>query len=158
DWAAALASPATPVTTDDSALQAVLAESFARWQVFLHPAQRKVVDRHYTGSARVSGGPGTGKTILALHRVKYLAERLEPGKDRPILLTTFNRNLAADLRARLLDLAGADLSARVDIANIDKLASRIVNEATTAKRRVINEDDALKRWRTLLLELDERRF
>ena len=159
DWAAALASPATPVTTDDSALQAVLAESFARWQVFLHPAQRKVVDRRYTGSARVSGGPGTGKTIVALHRVKYLAERLKPGKDRPILLTTFNRNLAADLRARLLDLAGADLSARVDIANIDKLASRIVNEATTtAKRRVINEDDALKRWRTLLLELDERRF
>ncbi|MFG3689572.1 UvrD-helicase domain-containing protein [Micromonospora sp. NPDC047740] len=159
DWAAASANPATQVTTDDSALQAILAESFARWQVFLHPTQRKVVNHPYPGSARVSGGPGTGKTIVALHRVKYLAERLEPGKDKPILLTTFNRNLAADLRSRLLDLAGADLSARVDIVNIDKLASRIVNEAgTDTKRRVIDEAAALKRWNTFLLELGERRF
>lgn len=159
DWAAASANPATQVTTDDSALQAILAESFARWQVFLHPTQRKVVNHPYPGSARVSGGPGTGKTIVALHRVKYLAERLESGKDKPILLTTFNRNLAADLRVRLLDLAGADLSARVDIVNIDKLASRIVNEAgTDAKRRVIDEAAALNRWNTFLLELGDRRF
>ncbi|MET8232242.1 UvrD-helicase domain-containing protein [Micromonospora sp. NPDC005298] len=159
DWAAASNNPATQVTTDDSALQAILAESFARWQVFLHPTQRKVANHPYPGSARVSGGPGTGKTIVALHRVKCLAERLEPGKDKPILLTTFNRNLAADLRSRLLDLAGADLSARVDIVNIDKLASRIVNEAgSDAKRRVIDETAALKRWNSFLLELGECRF
>jgi superfamily I DNA/RNA helicase len=159
DWVAASANPATQVTTDDSALQAILAESFARWQVFLHPTQRKVVNHPYPGSARVSGGPGTGKTIVALHRVKYLAERLNAGKDKPILLTTFNRNLAADLRSRLLDLAGADLSARVDIVNIDKLANRVVNEAgTDTKRRVVNEVEALKRWNAFLLELGERRF
>ena len=43
---------------------------FDRWQVFLHPVQRRVVERSYSGPARVSGGPGTGKTIVALHRVK----------------------------------------------------------------------------------------
>jgi hypothetical protein len=41
------------------------------------------------------------------------------------------------------------LSTRAAIVNIDRLASRIVNDTTTAaKRRVINEDDALNRWRT----------
>ena len=79
---------------------------FARWQVFLHPLQRKIVERSYNGPARVSGGPGTGKTIVALHRVKHLADRL-PRRDRKdVLFTTFNKSLAADLRSRLLELAG----------------------------------------------------
>ena len=79
DYETALARPATLVTTDDAALQAVLAGDFARWQVFLHPLQRKIVERSYNGPARVSGGPGTGKTIVALHRVKHLVDRLPPG-------------------------------------------------------------------------------
>ncbi len=159
DYAAAVRRPATPVTTDDAALAAILDESFARWQVFLHPTQRRLVERHYNGPARVGGGPGTGKTIVALHRTKYLAERLPPGKDRPILLTTFNRNLAADLRTRLLALAGPDLLARVDIINIDKLASRVVSEGgASAGRRIIDDTKALDQWQDMLLELGETRF
>ncbi|MGH3853509.1 MAG: UvrD-helicase domain-containing protein [Pseudonocardiaceae bacterium] len=77
----------------------MLDEPFARWQVYLHPTQRKLVERDYSGPTRVGGGPGTGKTIVALHRVAHLADELPAGNDRPILLTTFNRNLAADLRA-----------------------------------------------------------
>src|SRR6266545_1216267 len=148
-----------PQLTDDAALAAILDESFARWQVFLHPTQRRLVERHYNGPARVGGGPGTGKTIVALHRTKYLAERLPPGKDRPILLTTFNRNLAADLRTRLLALAGPDLLARVDIINIDKLASRVVSEGgASAGRRIIDDTKALDQWQDMLLELGETRF
>ena len=78
DYAAALGLPATMVTTDDAALRAALEGDFARWQVFLHPVQRKIVERSYNGPARVSGGPGTGKTIVALHRVKHLVDRLPP--------------------------------------------------------------------------------
>ena len=80
DFAAAMTRPATLVTTDDTALQAALQGDFARWQVFLHPAQRKIVERSYNGPARVSGGPGTGKTIVALHRVVHLADRLPAGR------------------------------------------------------------------------------
>jgi len=56
------------------------------------------------------------------------------GTDRPILLTTFNRNLAADLRARLLTLGGEQITSRVDIVTIDKLASRVVTEAGLGHR------------------------
>ena len=156
DYAAALARPATMVTTDDAALQAVLAGDFARWQVFLHPLQRKIVERSYNGPARVSGGPGTGKTIVALHRVKHLVDQLPADVGKDVLFTTFNKNLAADLRSRLLELGGREILKRVDVVNIDQLASRVVTEAEPGTRRHLMDNlRAVDMWQGLLLELGE---
>jgi superfamily I DNA/RNA helicase len=156
DFEAALARPATQVTTDDAALQAVLEGDFARWQVFLHPAQRKIVERSCNGPARVTGGPGTGKTIVALHRVRYLADRLPVGDEKDILFTTFSKNLAGDLRSRLLELGGPGLLQRVEVVNIDALAARIATEAEPSVRRhTLDDTKAAERWHDLLLELGE---
>ncbi|MFD8741298.1 UvrD-helicase domain-containing protein, partial [Streptomyces sp. NPDC059618] len=94
--------------------------------VFLHPAQSKLVERRYSGPARVGGGPGTGKTIVALHRVRHLVSQLPPGHTKPVLLTTYNKNLAADLRSRLLELGGEQLLSRVEVSHVDQLALRVV--------------------------------
>jgi superfamily I DNA/RNA helicase/mRNA-degrading endonuclease RelE of RelBE toxin-antitoxin system len=154
DFAAAMTRPATLVTTDDASLQAALQGDFARWQVFLHPVQRKIVERSYNGPARVSGGPGTGKTIVALHRVVHLAGRLPAGSSRDILFTTFNKNLAADLRSRLLELAGRDLVDRVEVINIDALATKVVAGAEPGTRRHWMDDSkAIEGWEAMLLEL-----
>ncbi|MEV1288750.1 UvrD-helicase domain-containing protein [Micromonospora sp. NPDC049679] len=156
DFEAAVERPATQVTSDDEALQAMLGEAFERWQIFLHPTQRKLVERPYKGPARVGGGPGTGKTIVALHRVAHLARQLPPGADKPILLTTFNRNLAADLRTRLMALGGQELVSRVDIVNIDRLASRVVTEAKSgSSRRVVDDNRVPELWSEFLLETGE---
>ncbi|MGV9370031.1 UvrD-helicase domain-containing protein [Micromonospora tulbaghiae] len=156
DFQAAVQRPATQVTSDDEALQAIIGEAFERWQIFLHPTQRKLVEKKYNGPARVGGGPGTGKTIVALHRVAHLARQLPPGSDKPILLTTFNRNLAADLRTRLLALGGQELVARVDIVNIDRLASRVVTEAKAGgSRRVVDDNRVPDLWSEFLLETGE---
>ncbi|MET8354539.1 UvrD-helicase domain-containing protein [Micromonospora sp. NPDC005206] len=156
DFEAAVERPATQVTSDDEALQAMLGEAFERWQIFLHPTQRKLVERRYNGPARVGGGPGTGKTIVALHRVAHLARQLPPGVDKPILLTTFNRNLAADLRTRLMALGGQELVSRVDIVNIDRLASRVVAEAKAGgSRRVVDDNRVLELWDEFLIETGE---
>ncbi|MCZ7422973.1 AAA family ATPase [Verrucosispora sp. WMMA2121] len=156
DFEAAVERPATQVTSDDEALQAIIGEAFERWQIFLHPTQRKLVEKKYNGPARVGGGPGTGKTIVALHRVAHLARQLPPGTDKPILLTTFNRNLAADLRTRLLALGGQELVARVDIVNIDRLASRVVTEAKAGGgRRVVDDTRVAELWAEFLLETGE---
>ncbi|MGC5053149.1 UvrD-helicase domain-containing protein [Micromonospora sp. DT48] len=156
DFESAVRRPATQVTSDDEALQAIIGEAFERWQIFLHPTQRKLVEKRYNGPARVGGGPGTGKTIVALHRVAHLARQLPPGTDKPILLTTFNRNLAADLRTRLLALGGQELVARVDIVNIDRLASRVVAEAKAAGgRRVVDDSRVAELWAEFLLETGE---
>ncbi|MFE5852213.1 UvrD-helicase domain-containing protein [Streptomyces sp. NPDC056500] len=160
DWQAAVNRSQTVVITDDESLQSILEEGdFGRWKIFLHPTQEKLVRRRYSGPARVGGGPGTGKTIVALHRVCHLAAQLPPGHTKPVLLTTFNRNLAADLRARLLSLGGPEVLARVDIAHVDQLATRIVSEADpgNAKRR-IDDTSALREWRELLVETGEARW
>jgi hypothetical protein len=51
---------------------------------------------HLPGPGTGHGTAGTGKTVVALHRVKTLVAKRYPGE--PILLTTFNRFLAAYLR------------------------------------------------------------
>ena len=160
DYAAAAARPASLVTTDDETLQAILQGGFERWQVYLHPVQRRVVERSYSGPARVSGGPGTGKTIVALHRVKWLVQRLPSGSSgKDVLFTTFNKNLAADLRQRLLLLGGPELLDRVDVVNIDRLATQVVNEAQPGTRlHWMDDAKAIDLWREVLLELGETRW
>ena len=71
--------------------------TFEQWRVFLHPKQRKLVSMRAGGPVRVLGGAGTGKTVVAMHRAKFLAEQVFAGKDDRILLTTFTRNLATDI-------------------------------------------------------------
>ncbi|GAB3970907.1 UvrD-helicase domain-containing protein [Plantactinospora veratri] len=151
----------TPVSSIDDDVQAALDEgSFRSWKLYLHPAQDKVAYRDYTGPARASGGPGTGKTVVALHRVKYLAEHLT-GDDERILLTTFTANLAADLRLRLTSLIDdPELHGRVDVVHIDQLAARVIGENTAQqnRRKRISDHAALAELRQLLTELDEQRW
>ena len=89
--------------TNVEELERALDYPWEKWAVFLHPAQQRVVDRDYSGPARVSGSAGTGKTIVALHRALRLA-RLHP--KALVLLTTFSKTLANALQARLQHLVG----------------------------------------------------
>jgi superfamily I DNA/RNA helicase len=159
DLTAALAR--TAVTTVDEDIKAVLEEgSFRQWKVYLHPTQDKLVTRRYSGPARVSGGPGTGKTIVALHRVKHLAEQLPDGDGKPILLTSFTKNLTTDLRARLASLIDPRLLTRVEVAHVDQLAARVLAENAgrgPGKRRVF-DNTALEVLRTVLAEAEETRW
>ncbi|MFJ5259401.1 UvrD-helicase domain-containing protein [Streptomyces sp. NPDC088387] len=160
DYQAAAERTDTTVITTDKELESIIEEGdFGRWKVFLHPTQKRLVTRRYSGPARVGGGPGTGKTIVALHRVKHLVDRLGPGNSKQILLTTFNKNLAADLRARLLALGGPETVARVEIAHVDQLATRVVREADpgSVKSR-IDDTRALNEWRQILLETGETKW
>src|SRR5208283_3508536 len=54
-------------------LERALEYPWEKWTIFLHPAQRQLVEKEYGGPARVSGSAGTGKTIVALHRTVFLA-------------------------------------------------------------------------------------
>ena len=105
---------------------------FGAWRVFLHPEQRKYAKRSYSGPFRLSGGAGTGKTVVLLHRARMLARR-EPGSR--ILLTTFTTNLADQLRTDLDRLDPALPKAAglgepgVSVYGIDALASAVLRRA-----------------------------
>jgi hypothetical protein len=54
-------------------LERALDAPWDKWAVFLHPEQRELVTRDFSGPARVAGSAGTGKTVVALHRAVHLA-------------------------------------------------------------------------------------
>ncbi|MFD1829784.1 UvrD-helicase domain-containing protein [Streptomyces desertarenae] len=163
DYEAAIERPATKeafvVTGDIAEFGRILTEPLSAWRIFLHPAQRALAERKtpYKGPARVTGGPGTGKTVVALHRVKALAERLPPGQ--AILLTTFTTNLANLLKSHLKDLGGAQLLAKVDVRNIDKVAYGTVKETfgPEAPSR-LKDSEILNRWIELAEEQPVQRY
>lgn len=95
----------TWLESDEDLRRAIEGLSFAEWQLFLHPQQRALVERRANGPMRVSGGAGTGKTVIAVHRAVELAKRDKAdGQEPRILLTTYTRNLADDLRRQVAQL------------------------------------------------------
>ncbi|MFE1951978.1 UvrD-helicase domain-containing protein [Streptomyces sp. NPDC059524] len=130
------------VVADTDELRDILDKPFAAWRIFLHPTQRKVAYRpSYAGPAQVTGGPGTGKSVVALHRVRHLLRFLRDG-DR-ILLTTYTNTLVAALRSGLVRLVDDEAALeRVDIMTVDALAARVLS---TSRRPVSGAEEAT-RW------------
>ncbi|MFH0946925.1 MAG: UvrD-helicase domain-containing protein, partial [Planctomycetota bacterium] len=113
------------VVGDERELEHMLDAPLDQWRVFLHPTQRKLVRMEAKGPARVLGGAGTGKTVVLMHRAHYLAhEKFLASTDR-ILVTTYTRNLALDLKANLKTLCG-DSFARLEVTNLHHWASQFL--------------------------------
>ena len=126
----------TWLESDEELRRAIEGLSFAEWQLFLHPQQRALVERRANGPMRVSGGAGTGKTVIAVHRAVELAKRDKASGQEPrILLTTYTRNLADDLRRQVAQLEPRlpfteKLSEPgVMVSGLDRVARRILQQA-----------------------------
>jgi len=102
------------VLTNLEELERALDYPWEKWAVFLHPAQRRLVERTYSGPARISGSAGTGKTIVALHRAVALTRRHAQAQ---VLLTTFSKPLSNALKTRLKYLVGnkPDIGGRIAV-------------------------------------------
>lgn len=112
------------VMSDVDELARALESPWDKWTVFLHPSQRQMVERDYSGPARVSGSAGTGKTVVALHRAVQLATRNE---DARVLLATFSDTLANVLRAQLFRLVWNTprLAERIDVKAMDAIGIKL---------------------------------
>ncbi|MGW5420192.1 UvrD-helicase domain-containing protein [Streptomyces sp. NPDC003943] len=153
DWARAARRPVSQVSTEDAAVLDALGDSFDAWRLFLHPEQHRLATASFKGSAKVTGGPGTGKTVVALHRVRHLVSRLPPGQTRPVLMTTYNTNLAADLRERLHRLGGDDLVRRVDVKSVDQLAREVVEQhPSSVLGTPMGDEEAMALWHRVCAE------
>jgi superfamily I DNA/RNA helicase len=112
------------VVADVEELERALAAPWEKWIVFLHPAQRELVEREFNGPARVAGSAGTGKTIVALHRAVHLA-RTHP--EARVLLATFSEPLARALEGRMKRLLGNQprLAERLEVHSMAAIAERL---------------------------------
>jgi len=122
-------------------LERALEFPWAKWAVFLHPAQQLTVEREYGGPARVSGSAGTGKTIVALHRAVYLA-RTHP--DARILLSTFSETLAAALKIKLRRLVSNEprIGERLEVHAMDAIGRRLY-ESNFGRPKIATCDEIL---------------
>ncbi|MFF8710626.1 UvrD-helicase domain-containing protein [Streptomyces sp. NPDC015184] len=141
------------LVTGPQELEEVLQKPFEAWRVFLHPSQRRAAYRtSYGGPVQVTGGPGTGKTVAALHRVKHLLGR---GEDGRILLTTYTNALAAGLREMLGLLLDEDerLLARVDVTTVDACANGVVRARSGAAPQPIGDREQRQLWEKTVKQL-----
>ncbi len=77
------------------------------WAIFLHPAQRDLVERNDNGSARVASSAGTGKTVVAFRRAAFLARQ---HANAQIAVMTFSGTLAWLLENKTAITAGQSTS------------------------------------------------
>jgi superfamily I DNA/RNA helicase len=132
------------LVTSVSELQRALDFPWEKWTVFLHPAQRSLVERSYNGPVRVSGSAGTGKTIVALHRAVYLARRQDKAK---VLLATFSDTLAASLRRKidLLTMGEPSVGERIEVASILETAKGVIAKSRGDACKLA-EEEVVREW------------
>lgn len=112
------------VEVDDELLQRMLDGDLEKWSLFLHPSQRSLVNKDFNGSVKVTGGAGTGKTVAALHRLKYLANKY--GSSRKILFATYTNALKRNLDEQVKKLKITDDC--FNLTNMDTLVQRLGRE------------------------------
>jgi len=67
---------------------------FEDWMLYLHPDQKALVHKRFNGPARLRGVSGSGKTVVAIHRVREAARNLvSAGSRDSVLFLTYNRSL-----------------------------------------------------------------
>lgn len=144
----------------------------------LNPEQSKFVKwaAEGRGPTLVKGGPGTGKSTVAIYRAREMIHALrESGIEEPrILFTTYTRALVT-FSAQLLDSLLGDDASCVDVRTADSLVGTVLNACghaskrpnasqrerlrTTALERIADSGNALqKSSRERLLERVGRRY
>ena len=138
------------VVANEDELEQALDYPWEKWTIFLHPAQREIVEKDFSGPARVSGSAGTGKTIVALHRAVFLARKHEEAR---VLLTTFSETLANSLRIKLRRLISNEpkLAERLEVHAINEIGRRLY-EAKFGKISLVTPEELTK----VIREVSER--
>lgn len=127
-------------------LQEILSEDIDEWRIFLHPAQRKLVEWNTKGPMKVFGAAGTGKTVVLMHRAAWLARQCADGEK--VLITTFTTNLSVTIKGLMEKLAPRVLD-RIEITNLHQLARTLCFRAH-GQSRIAEPDDLHSIWKNVM--------
>ncbi len=110
-------------------LDYILEENIKKWQLFLHPNQEFAVVKDFNGPALIEGGPGTGKTVVGMHRAVYLANNIYQIEDDKILFVTFSKKLANYIDEKLNILKKQKNSPDIiDVKGVDSFIYKLINQ------------------------------
>jgi superfamily I DNA/RNA helicase/mRNA-degrading endonuclease RelE of RelBE toxin-antitoxin system len=117
----------------------------------LDPDQKKAVEGNTKGGPLlVKGGPGVGKSVVLLHRIRSLFNQArEEGRPLPsVLLTTYTNSLCTSSRQLLTHLLGCADMRHVTVETADKRARRIASQHGKLSGKIGTESELL----TVLME------
>ncbi|WP_409184282.1 UvrD-helicase domain-containing protein [Amycolatopsis sp. VS8301801F10] len=133
----------------ENELTAAVERPFDTWMTFLHPDQAALATRNYGGPARISGPAGTGKTVVALHRLRHAGRR----STGPLLFTTFVRNLPPASETAFRRLA-PEMADRAQFVSLHSWANAFL--ASRGIRLNISFETAFNRaWKAHRAELQD---
>jgi len=141
----------------DAELHAILDAPLEKWRVFLHPSQERLVRKSFNGPARVLGGPGTGKTVVAMHRARYLAKEVYTDPSDRVLFTTYTANLAKNVDENLRHLCG-DEYARIECTHLHSWAVRFLRDHFKENHTVAQPHELDKFWEEAIFSAEEFEF
>jgi superfamily I DNA/RNA helicase len=139
------------VVDGEEELKKIMSEPLEKWRIFLHPTQRKIVSKKYSGPARVLGGAGTGKTVVAMHRAKQLASNME--NDERLLFTTFTSNLAGDIKDNLRKICTTSEMKHIQVVNLDAWVYRFLREHGY-EYQIVYDTEIEKAWEEAITYAD----
>ncbi len=149
DIAAALANPVSQmqftVVEGEEELKAAMNAPLEKWRVFLHPQQRRLAEKNFKGPAKILGGAGTGKTVVAMHRARFLASQSK--ENEHILFTTFTANLAQDIKENLRKICSSEEMKKIEVIHLDAWISRYLKKQDY-EYTIVYEDDVSELWKT----------
>lgn len=119
------------VLDDNADLMRMLEAPLEAWIAFLHPSQQQLATGNFSGPLKVTGGAGTGKTVVALHRARHLARQ-----GRRVLLTSYVKTLCENLDRSLDLLCTAEEKQRITVSTIYQQALSLVIERGQPLRAV----------------------
>lgn len=110
------------------------------WMLFMHPQQRVVVEKDFSGPARLLGVSGSGKTSVIVNRAIRLAKKYPKEK---ILILTLNRALSK----LILDLiehaasndANKEIISNVEVKSFWKLCQEMLSKFDPENNKLYND-------------------
>lgn len=100
-------------------------DRFREWMLFLHPEQKRIAEADYDKPAVLTGVSGSGKTVVLVHRARYLARKY-PGERIGVL--TLSRSLAKLIANQVNDLCTEEERARIHVHAFYDYLKTIVDE------------------------------
>lgn len=116
-------------------LRPLLDAPMSQWIAFLHPTQRKLAYGSFNGPVKITGSAGTGKTVVAMHRARFLA-----GQGKKVLLTSYVNNLCHNLRRNLQLFCTAEELDRITVSTLHHQALMLLKESGHSFEPIGDED------------------
>lgn len=136
---------------DEKELSEMLNAPVEKWRVFLHPSQRKLATGVKSGAVKVLGGAGTGKTVVAMHRAKWLAANAADARHK-VLFTTFTKNLATDIETNLKSICDEQEMKNIEVVYLDRWVQGFLRKENYDFEIVFESNDLNELWDRALSE------